>query len=144
MHALTCDLLNIGDTGYAMIPTYYVPNRFIKCKVFVEYVWNYERSIFYHVTIAELLDDEFTVIKKLSTAYVRCINRFTRKLDILPIPIHTTLSKQSLLTQIRNWHKDHVIDLPAPFGAKSIEGLANIELGIRSYFKELYQDILSK
>lgn len=141
MHALTCDLLTIGDYGYAMIPTYYQPNRFLKCKVYVEYVWHFEQSTFYHVTIAEILDDTFESVKKLSTAFVRCIHRESKKLSIQPMSFITTLSKSQMLTNIQAWHKDYVIDLPAPFACKTEEGLRRIEDGIKNYFTKLRDDL---
>lgn len=140
MHPLTCDLLSIDSYGYAMIPTYYHPEQFIKCKIYVENVYNFESSIYYHVVISELLDDAFNNLKILSTASVRCIHRLSGKISVQPIACVKTLSNDALIREIQGWHKDFVIDLPAPFACKTLQQLNVIENRINDFFKSMYDN----
>lgn len=138
MHALTCDILNAADTGYAMIPTYYKPNMFIAARVYVEFAWHGTTSIFYHCMIQELLDDLPHLLNVMPTAIVRAIDKGKHT----PVLVHPainalSLSKLAMQNDMLAWHADYLLDIPAPFVCKTIDGLHTMQQDIHNYFKSL-------
>lgn len=142
MHALNCKILQQGDTAFCLLPTYYQPNRFIECKVYIEFAWHSETCTYYHCTISELCNDTFDSIKLLSTAQVRCIHRQSKKLMLASIPIIQTLSKKHLLEQIQIWQKDFVLDIPAPFVVSTETELSELKQKLRNYFEVMHKTML--
>lgn len=136
MHALTCELIEQGSEAYALIPTYYDASRFIAAKVYVEHAWHSDTAIFYHVVITELLDDTPVLIQCLPAALFRTIERRTCRVQLSRPEIRGfDFSKQSLLNSLQAWHKDFVIDLPAPFICSSKQALDAMHAEIVDYFK---------
>lgn len=138
MHALTCDILNTGDTAYAMIPTYYKPNKFIAAKVYIAYAWHGVDAIFYHCMIKELLDDDAALLDILPTALVRCIDKNKRQCLLTRIVLRTmSLSKTEMQNDIAAWHARYLLDVPAPFVVPTEDKLAQLKQDIHNYFKSL-------
>lgn len=142
MHALTCDILDSGTFAYAMIPTYYDPSKFIAAKVYIEWTFHSETSIFYHCIVTELIDDDNVLLQTLPTCLLRSIERRTGKLGLnRPAMQQFSLDKQSMLNDLQAWHKDFVIDLPAPFIAKDQERFEQLKLDIYSYFRSMLTNV---
>lgn len=138
MHALTCEILNAGDTAYAMIPTYYKPNKFIAAKVYIEYAWHGTDCIFYHCMIRELLDDLQTLLDVMPTALVRAIDKTKHQPVLTRIAMPAlSLSKSSIQNSILAWHANFLFDIPAPFVVRTKEAFANLQIDICNYFKSL-------
>jgi hypothetical protein len=141
MHALTCQVLKQDTVAYAMIPTYYRPNIFIACKVYIEYVYHAETVIFYHCIVKELLDDEVYLLQYLNTALFRSIDRRTGQVDLRRPIVRNQLSKQALLTDMQIWQKDFVLDIPAPFVCEDAKTFEVIKNDIRTYFTKLSTEL---
>lgn len=126
--------MQVGSKAYALVPTYYQYNRFLVVELHIEYVYHFEKSIFYHAIVSDILmliDKAFQV---LSASTVRCINRKTGKVGLQRIPTHLTLDKLALLQQIQVWQKDYLLDIPAPFVVSSKDKLVKLEQQVLEYF----------
>jgi hypothetical protein len=137
MHALTCDILQVGDKAYALVPMYYQYNRFLVAEVHIEYVCHFEKSIFYHAIVSDILMPIDKAFQVLSVSLVRCINRKTGKIGLQRIPTYLTLDKLSMLQQIQVWQRDFVLDIPAPFVVGSRDKLIKLEQQVLDYFNEV-------
>lgn len=138
MHALTCEILQPKTFAYALVPTYYDPSRYVACKVYIEHAWHGDMSIFYHCSIVDLLDDMHTLLQVLPIALFRCIERKTSKV-CLSRPSITQIdpTKQLMLSKLQAWHKDYVLDVPAPFVYSTLDNLKAAHEDIISYYKTM-------
>lgn len=138
MHALTCEIFNAGDTAYAMIPTYYKPNKFIAAKVYIDYAWHGTTSIFYHCMIQELLDDMHTLLDTVPTALVRAIDKQRRQPVLTRFSVNAlSLSKTALQNDLLAWHARYLLDIPAPFVVANESALDKLRTDIHNYFLSL-------
>jgi len=138
MHALTCDILNTGDTAYAMIPTYWKPNKFLAAKVYIAYAWHGVDAIFYHCMVKELLDSNAYLLDVLPTAQVRCIDKFKKQCLLSRFVLRSfSLSKEEMQNDISAWHARYLLDIPAPFVVATEQKLQTLRDDIHNYFKSL-------
>lgn len=138
MHALTCDILHEGEYAYAMIPTYYRPDKFIAAKVLVQYAFHSESAIFYHCQVQELLDDVQYLIEVLPVASVRAIDKVQRKPVLTTIALPgLCMTKSMMLNALHAWHARYDFDIPAPFVVKDTGKLLKLQNDINNYFKTL-------
>lgn len=131
-----------GCDAYAMIPTYYDASRFIAAKVYIEYAWHNETSIFYHCMATELLDKPEVLLPIMHTCQLRSIERSTGKIALRHPRIHQfSTTVQALLTDLQIWQKDFVLDVPAPFIAKDLHDLRLLQTNIQQYFSVMLQNV---
>lgn len=135
MHALTCELLEPGSIAYAMLPTYYDASKFIACKVHIDWVYNSDTCIFYHCTIAELLNDAAYNKQVLQCCKLRCIERQTGKVLLAtPAIKQFSLDNASMLQDLQAWQQQYILDIPAPFACSAKQKLLQMQQDIIAYF----------
>lgn len=138
MHSLTTEILQPSTYAYAAIPTYYDPSRFLLCKVYIEDVWHGMQAIFYHCTIAELLNTDAVALQTIKTCQVRCIERSNGKVALRNIATKQfSMTNTAMLQDIQCWHKDFVLDIPAPFICSTEPKLMQMHKQLQSYFEQL-------
>lgn len=142
MHALTCDILESGTFAYAMIPTYYDPSKFIAAKVYIEWTFHADTTIFYHCIVTELLDEDNVLLQTLPTCLLRSIERRSGNVGLNHPHIQQfSLDKAAMLNDLQAWHKDFVLDLPAPFIASTADKFAKLKQDIMSYFRAMLTNV---
>jgi hypothetical protein len=141
MHALNSYIAQIGDTVYAVIPTYWNPSHFIRCKFYVEFAWHSLDSVYYHGIITELLDDEYKSLTILSTANLKAIKRSDNTLTMINLAMPTLFSKEQMLAYVQTIQQDYKLDLPGPFVAPDMAGFDKLNNEIRKYFAGLLSSL---